>query len=119
MSVRYRPSQTVLSGTQRARPVWSTAALLPGLGQYRVDAGLIFCQAGTPGRVGLGLALGLRLALGVLAVAGHGSLVLGVGVPCCLPDSPGEVFELTSRDVEPDPPYGSIPIWPWFQPRRT
>jgi len=25
--------------TQRARPVWSTATLLLGLGQYRVDAG--------------------------------------------------------------------------------
>jgi len=102
VSVRYRPFQTVLSGTQRARPVWSIATLLLGLGQYCVDAGLILCQAGTPGRVGLRLAPGLRLALGVFAVAGHGSLVLGVGVSRCLPDSPGEVLKLTSRDVEPD-----------------
>ena len=104
MSVRHRPSQTVLPGTQRARPVWSAATLLSGLGQYGVDAGLIFCQADTLGRVGLRLAPGLRLALGVFAVAGHGSLVLDVGIPHCLPDSPDEVFELTSRDVEPDPP---------------
>jgi hypothetical protein len=103
VSVRYRPSQTVLPGTQRARPVWSTATLLLGLGQYCVDAGLIFCQADTLGRFGLRLAPGLRLALGVFAVAGHGSLVLGVGVPRCLPDSPDEVLKFASRDVEPDP----------------
>jgi hypothetical protein len=36
--------------------------LLSGLGQYRVDAGLIFGQPATPGRVGLPLALSLRLA---------------------------------------------------------
>jgi hypothetical protein len=39
VSVRYRPSQTVLPGTQRARPVWSIATLLSGLGQYGVDVG--------------------------------------------------------------------------------
>jgi hypothetical protein len=33
--------------------------LLLGLGQYRVDASLIFCQAGTLGRVGLRLAQGI------------------------------------------------------------
>ena len=77
--------------------------LLFGLGQYGVDVGLIFRQAGTLGRVGLRLAPGLRLALGVFSVAGR-KPALGVGVPHCLPDSPDEVFELTSRDVEPDPP---------------
>jgi hypothetical protein len=51
----------------------------------------------------LRLAPSLRLTPGVFSVAGHGSLVLGVGIPRCLPDSPCEVFELTSRDVEPDP----------------
>ena len=91
--VRDCPLQTVLSGTQRARPAWSTATLLLGLGQCGVDAGLIFRQAGTPGRVGLRLAPGLRLALGVFSVAGHESLVLGVGVPRCLPDSPDEVLK--------------------------
>jgi hypothetical protein len=59
VSVRCRPSQPLLPGTQRTRSVWSAATLLSGLGQYGVDAGLIFCQAGTLGRVGLRLAPGL------------------------------------------------------------
>ena len=81
-----------------------TASLL-GLGQYRVDASLIFCQAATPGRWPgrPGPRDGPAPGAGRVRGSGHGSLVLGVGVPCCLPDSPGEVFELISRDVEPDP----------------
>lgn len=116
MLVRWRPLMSAAIVTQLVTRLWargarcwlvhawSTAALLLGLGQYRVDAGLIFRQAGTPGGVGLRLAPGLRLASGVFPVAGHGSLVVGVGVPHCLPDSPDEVLKLTSRDVEPDPP---------------
>ena len=50
------------------------------LGQYRVDAGLIFCQAATPGRVGLPLALSLRLAQGILSPPGQHSLIFGVSV---------------------------------------
>ena len=41
--------------------------LLPGLGQGRVDASLIFCQAATRGRVHLPLASSLRLAQGILS----------------------------------------------------
>jgi hypothetical protein len=77
--------------------------LLLGLGQYRVDAGLIFCQAGTLGRVGLPLALSLRVALDPLSPPGHQSLIFGVSVPRCLPDSPDEVLKLTLRDRDPDP----------------
>jgi DNA-binding CsgD family transcriptional regulator len=77
--------------------------LLPGLGQYRVDAGLIFCQEGTLGRVGLPFALSLCVALGPLSPPGHQSLILGVSVPRCLLDSPDEVLKLTSRDRDPDP----------------
>ena len=54
--------------------------LLFGLGQHRVDAGLIFCQAATPGRVGLPLALSLRLAQGILSPPGQQSLIFGVSV---------------------------------------
>jgi len=99
-----KPTRTAASTRDRGREAAQQHELLFGLGQYGVDADLIFCQAGTLGRVGLRLAPGLRLASGVFSVAGHGSLVLGVGVPHCLPDSPDEVFKLTSRDVEPDPP---------------
>jgi hypothetical protein len=38
--------------------------LLFGLGQYRGDTGLVFRQAGAPGRVGLTLASGLRVPPG-------------------------------------------------------
>lgn len=78
--------------------------LLLGLSQYCFDAGLIFCQAGTPGRVGLPLALSLRLAQGMFLPPGQQSVIFGVSVPCCLPDSPDEVLKLTSRDVDSDPP---------------
>ena len=44
------------------RQVTRQHELLSGLGQYRVDAGLIFGQPATPGRIGLPLALSLRLA---------------------------------------------------------
>ena len=44
------------------RQVMRQHELLSGLGQYRVDAGLIFGQSATPGRVCLPLALSLRLA---------------------------------------------------------
>ena len=105
-----KPTWTAASTRDRGREAARQHELLFGLGQYGVDADLIFCQPGTLGRVGLRLAAGLRLAPGVFAVAGHGSLVLGVGVPHCLPDSPDEVFELTSRDVEPDPPVWVDPV---------
>jgi hypothetical protein len=77
--------------------------LLLGLGQYCVDAGLIFCQAGTLGRVGLPLALSLHLAQGILSRSSQQSLIFGVSVPRCLPDSPDEVLKLTSRYLDPDP----------------
>jgi len=77
--------------------------LLLGLGQYRVDAGLIFCQAGTLGRVGLPLPLSLRLAQRILSPPGQQSLIFSVSVPPRLPDSPDEVLKLTSRDLDPDP----------------
>src|SRR5689334_2223464 len=75
-----------------------------GLGQYRVDAVLVFCQAGTPGRVGLALAPGLRVPPGPLSAASQHGLIVGVSVPGCLPDSPDEVLKLSSRNVEPDRP---------------
>jgi hypothetical protein len=37
----------------------------------------------------------LCVALGPLSPPGHQSLVFGVSVPCCLPDSPDEVLKLT------------------------
>jgi hypothetical protein len=77
--------------------------LLLGLARYRVDAGLIFCQAGTLGRFGLPLALSLRLAQGILSPSSQQSLIFGVSVPRCLPDSPDEVLKLTLRYLDPDP----------------
>jgi hypothetical protein len=68
-----------------------------GLGQYCVNAGLILCYAGTLGR------FGLRLALGLFSLLGKESLIIGVNVPRGLPDSPDEVFDLTSRDGDPHP----------------
>jgi hypothetical protein len=70
--------------------------------EYCVDAGLIFCQAGTLGRVGLPLALSLRVALDPLSPPSHQSLIFGVSVPRRLPDRPDEVLKLTSRDRDPD-----------------
>ena len=49
------PDSTVGHGTARAN-AGNGEPLLFGLGQYFVDAGLIFCQAGTPGQVGLSAA---------------------------------------------------------------
>jgi len=77
--------------------------LLFGLGQYFVDAGLIFCQAGTPGQVGLPLASSLRVPPGPLSPPGQQSLIFGVSVPRRLPDTPDEVLKLTSRDLNPEP----------------
>jgi hypothetical protein len=77
--------------------------LLFGLGQYCVDAGLIFCQAGTPGRVGLPLAMGLRIALDPSSPPDQQSLIFGVSVPRGLPDTPDKVLKLTSRDLHLDP----------------
>ncbi len=84
-----KPTRTADSTRDRGREAARQHELLLGLGQYRVDAGLIFCQAGTPGRVGLPLALSLRLALGLLSPPGQQSLIFGVRVPRRLPDSPG------------------------------
>src|SRR5207302_2988382 len=55
-----------------------------------------------PGRVGLPLALSLRLAQAILSPPGQQSLIFGVSVPCRLPDSPDEVLKLTSRYLDPD-----------------
>src|SRR5690242_18120323 len=92
-----------------ARAAARQHGLLFGLGQGRVDAGLIFCQAGAPGRVGLPLASSLRVALTPLPALGKHSLIMGVGVLGCLPDSPHEVLKLTSRDLYPDPPLRAPP----------
>ena len=77
--------------------------LLFGLGQYFVNAGLIFRQAATPGRVGPPLAMGLRIALDPFSPPGQQSLIFGVRVPRRLPDTPDEVLKLISRDSHPDP----------------
>lgn len=77
--------------------------LLSSLGQYFVDAGLIFGQAGTNGWVGLPLAPGLRLTLVPLSSPGQQSPILGVSVPRRLLDSPDDVLKLISRDLDPDP----------------
>jgi hypothetical protein len=78
-------------------------ALPFGLGQYSVDAGLIFCQAGTRGRVGLPLAMGLRIALDPFSPPTQQSLIFDIGVPRRLPDTPDEILELILRDSHPDP----------------
>jgi hypothetical protein len=57
VTTRQGPLLTLPSGTERARAnAGNGEPLLFGLGQYFVDAGLIFCQAGTPGQVGLSAA---------------------------------------------------------------
>jgi hypothetical protein len=91
------------STRDRGREAARQHELLRGLGQYCVDSGLISCQAGTPSRIGLPLALSPRLARSILSPPGQQSLIFGVSVPRRLPDSPDEVLKLTSRDVEPDP----------------
>ena len=86
----------------RGREAERQHELLFGLSQHCVYAGLIFCQAGTPGQVGLPLALSLRLAQGILSPPGQQSLIFSVSVPRRLPDTPDEVLKLTSRDLHPD-----------------
>ena len=54
-------------------------------------------------RVGLPLALRLRLVQGILSPPGQQGLIFGVSVPRRLPDTPDEVLNLTSRDLHPDP----------------
>jgi len=60
---------------------------------------------------GLGqlLALSLRLAQGMPSPPGQQNLILGVGVPRRVPDSPDDVLKLTSRDLDPDPPVRAGP----------
>ena len=62
-----KPTWTADSTRDRGREAARQHELLLGLGQYCVDAGLIFCQAGTLGRVGQPLVLTLRLASGPLS----------------------------------------------------
>jgi hypothetical protein len=111
-----KPTPTADNTRDRGREAARQHELLFGLGQYRVDAGLIFCQAGTPGQVGLPLALSLRVVLGPLSPPGQQSLIFSVSVSCRLPDRPDEVLKLTSRDLEPDP---SVWVGPHPQPRRA
>jgi len=62
-----KPTWTADGTRDRGREAARQHELLFGLGQYCVDAGLIFCQAGTLGRVGQPLVLSLRLASGPLS----------------------------------------------------
>ena len=73
------------------------------MGQYFIDAGLVFCQAATHAQVGLPLASSLRVPPGPLSPPDQQSLIFGVSVPRRLPDTPDEVLKLTSRDLHPDP----------------
>ena len=57
VATRQAPLLTLPSGTEWARASTGNGEpLLCDLGQYFVDAGVIFCQAGTPGQVGLSAA---------------------------------------------------------------
>ena len=104
VATRQGPLLTLPSGTERARAsAGNGESLLFGLGQYFVDAGLIFCQAGTPGQVGLSLASSLRVPPSPLSPPDQQSLIFGVGVSRRLTDTPDEVLKLTSRDPHPDP----------------
>jgi hypothetical protein len=111
LSVRTRqvPLLTLPSGTQRAGASAEHGPLLFGLGQNCVDASLIFCQAGTPGRVGLPLAMGPCIALDPFPPPGQQSLIFGVSVPRRLPNTPDEVLKLISRDLHPDPSLRGAP----------
>ena len=71
--VRWRADRTADTTRDRGREAARQRELLLGLSQYRADAGLIFFQAGTPGRVGLPLALSLRLAQVILSLVSQHS----------------------------------------------
>jgi hypothetical protein len=98
-----KPTRTADSTRDRAWEAARQHELLFGPGQGRIDAGLIFCQAGAPSRVGQPFTSSLRVTLGPFPVLGKHSLIEGVSIPYCLPESPDEVLKLISRDLDPDP----------------